>query len=929
MDENFEPLNGDSQFPEDGSPLTNGVNAVNGTGTNGDGLNGIGDILPYAGKTRPIKIEDEMRASYLDYAMSVIVARALPDARDGLKPVHRRILYAMHDMGLLPGSAHKKSARIVGEVLGKYHPHGDTSIYDAMARMAQDFSLRYPLVDGQGNFGSVDGDSPAAMRYTEARLARIADGMLQDIDMDTVDWNNNFDDSLQEPQVLPAMLPNLLLNGTSGIAVGMATNIPPHNLTEIANAIVFVIDNWERHDEIGLEELMAFVKGPDFPTGGIILGTDGIKQAFATGRGKIMVRAQTTIEEMRNDRFRILVSEIPYQVNKSTLIERIAELAREGKLDQISDLRDESDRTGMRIVIELKRGASPKKVRNQLFKYTTLQTSFGVNTLALVNNDPITLGLRRALIIYVEHRVVVLTRRTEFQLSKARERAHILEGLRIALEFLDEVIQLIRSSDSADLARTGLMERFGLSQVQAQAILDMQLRRLAALERQRIEDEYQELMNRIAYFLDLLANPDKIRKLVRDDILALKDKFGDERRTVIAHEANGDFSEEDLIAQDNVFISYSAGSYIKRMKTEHFRAQGRGGRGVKGMNTRQEDEVISLLFARTLDTVLFFTDKGRVYSSRAYELPEGSRTSRGVHIANLLSLMPDEKVSTMLVVPDFEQAEYITLITRQARIKRMELSAFSNIRPSGLIAMNLDAGDSLDWARLTSGNEEFMVVTRNGKALRFHERMVRSMGRTAGGVRAMRLLDGDEIISLDVVKLEGELLILHERGYGKRVSLDEYNAKGRYTQGMWTTDHTRLDEVGPIVAARVVHPRDQITVMTSNGLVLRTPVHGIRSMGRSTRGVRVVNLQEGDMVAALAVLTYADLTRSVDGNEQDPSMAYDSVQDENGLLVTADADELDGAAMEVDENVRIEDELDEADEDLDESELAGEGIADD
>ncbi|MCX6048445.1 MAG: DNA gyrase subunit A [Chloroflexi bacterium] len=928
MGENFESLNGDSQFPEDGSPLTNGVNAVNGVGTNGDGLNGIGDALPYAGKTRPIKIEDEMRASYLDYAMSVIVARALPDARDGLKPVHRRILYAMHDMGLLPGSAHKKSARIVGEVLGKYHPHGDTSIYDAMARMAQDFSLRYPLVDGQGNFGSVDGDSPAAMRYTEARLARIADGMLQDIDMDTVDWTNNFDDSLQEPQVLPAMLPNLLLNGTSGIAVGMATNIPPHNLTEIANAIVFVIDNWARHDEIGLEELMAFVKGPDFPTGGIILGTDGIKQAFATGRGKIMVRAQTTIEEMRNDRFRILVSEIPYQVNKSTLIERIAELAREGKLDQISDLRDESDRTGMRIVIELKRGASPKKVRNQLFKYTALQTSFGVNTLALVNNDPITLGLRRALIIYIEHRVVVLTRRTEFQLSKARERAHILEGLRIALEFLDEVIQLIRSSESADAARTGLMTRFGLSQVQAQAILDMQLRRLAALERQKIEDEYQELMARIAYLLDLLANPDKIRQLVRDDILALKEKFGDERRTVIAHEANGDFTEEDLIAQDNVFISYSAGSYIKRMKTEHFRAQGRGGRGVKGMNTRQEDEVISLLFARTLDTVLFFTDKGRVYSSRAYELPEGSRTSRGVHIANLLSLMPDEKVSTMLVVPDFEQAEYITLITRQARIKRMELSAFSNIRPSGLIAMNLDAGDSLDWARLTSGNEEFMVVTRNGKALRFHERMVRSMGRTAGGVRAMRLLDGDEIISLDVVKLEGELLILHERGYGKRVSLEEYNAKGRYTQGMWTTDHTRLDEVGPIVAARVVHPRDQITVMTSNGLVLRTPVHGIRSMGRSTRGVRVVNLQEGDTVAALAVLTYADLTRSVDGHEQDPGVAFDGVQDENGLLVTADADEFDGAGSMADEAERIENELDEVDVNLDETELAGEGLAD-
>ncbi|MDQ3249698.1 MAG: DNA gyrase subunit A, partial [Chloroflexota bacterium] len=684
MDGNFEPLNGDGALPVDGLALTNGTNGVGSNNANGTLTTLLG------GRVRPILIETEMRASYLDYAMSVIVARALPDARDGLKPVHRRILYAMYDMGLMPNTSYKKSARIVGEVLGKYHPHGDTAVYDAMARMAQNFSLRYPLVDGQGNFGSVDGDSPAAMRYTEARLARIAEPMLQDIDMDTVDWKSNFDDSLQEPQVLPAMLPNLLVNGTSGIAVGMATNIPPHNLTEIANAIVFVIDNWARHEEIGLEELMAFVKGPDFPTGGIILGTDGIKQAFATGRGKIMVRAKTTIEEMRNGRFSIIVNEIPYQVNKSVLIERMAELARDGRLDQISDLRDESDRTGMRVVIELKKGAAPKKVRNQLFKHTELQKSFGVNTLALVNGEPITLGLRRSIIVYVEHRVVVLTRRTEFQLSKARERAHILEGLRIALEFLDEVIQLIRTSDSAEAARSGLMTRFGLSQVQAQAILDLQLRRLAALERQKIEDEYQELMTRIAFLLDLLAHPEKIRQIVRDDILMLKDKYGDERRTAIALDANGEFSEEDLIAQDNALISFSANAYIKRMHAEAFRSQGRGGRGVKGMSTRQEDEVISLLFARTLDHILFFTDKGRVYGSRVYELPEGSRTSRGVHIANVLSLMADEQVTTMLVVPDFDQAKYITLITRQARIKRMDLSVFSNVRPSGLIAMNLD-----------------------------------------------------------------------------------------------------------------------------------------------------------------------------------------------------------------------------------------------
>jgi len=855
-------MNGDGQVPQ--APIV----SVNGAGGHDGGANGSvngsanGSLI---GNVRPISIEDEMRASYLDYAMSVIVARALPDARDGLKPVHRRILYAMHDMGLVPSSPYKKSARIVGEVLGKYHPHGDTAVYDAMARMAQDFSLRYPLVDGQGNFGSVDGDSPAAMRYTEARLSRIADPMLQDIEMDTVDWNPNFDDSLEEPRVLPAMLPNLLVNGTSGIAVGMATNIPPHNLSEIADAIVYVIDRWEEREEIGLEELMTFVKGPDFPTGGIILGTEGVKQALATGRGKVMIRAKTEIEENKGERFRIIVTEIPYQVNKSMLIERIAELVREGRLDQISDLRDESDRTGMRIVIELKRGAAPKKVRNQLFKHTALQTSFGVNTLALVNGEPATLGLRRALIIHIDHRFEIITRRTRFQLAKARERAHILEGLRIALEFLDEVIRLIRGSDSAEAARTGLMERFGLSQVQAQAILDMQLRRLAALERQKIEDEYREIMARIAYFEDLLAHPDKIRALIREDILMLKEKFGDARRTMIAYDANGEINDEDLIANDNMLISYSAGAYIKRMKAETFRAQGRGGRGIKGMATREEDEVINLLFARNLDNVLLFTTKGRVYSNKVYELPEGSRTARGAHIANFLSLQPDETVSTMVIVPDFEQAEYITLITRQARIKRMELSVFSNIRSTGLLAMNLDPGDSLDWARLTNGNEEFIIVTRNGKALRFHEDHVRAMGRSAAGVMAMRLLDDDAIVSMDVVKADHDLFVIHERGWGKRVPLEEYNAKGRYTQGMWTTDHNRLAEIGAIVAARVVNPQDQVTIMTSQGIVLRTEVRGISQMGRATRGVRIVKMQEDDAVAAIAVITYEDLTRSVDG----------------------------------------------------------------
>jgi len=825
------------------------------------------DGFVFANSVEGVSIEDEMRSAYLDYAMSVIVARALPDARDGLKPVHRRILYAMHDMGLRPNSSYKKSARIVGEVLGKYHPHGDSAVYDAMARMAQDFSLRYPLVDGQGNFGSIDGDSPAAMRYTEARMTHLAELMLQDIDMDTVDWGPNFDDSLREPLVLPTKLPNMLVNGSSGIAVGMATNMPPYNLSEICDAVTFVLDNWQRRDEISLEELMGLVKGPDFPTGGLILGSEGIRQAMATGRGKVLMRARTNIEEMRNGRFRIVVTEIPYQINKTTLIERIAELARSGRLDTISDLRDESDRKGMRIVIELKRGASPKKEQNRLFKFTPLQSTFGVNALALVDGQPVTLSLRRALLVYIDHRFEVITRRTEYELSKQRERAHILEGLRIALQFLDEVIETIRHSANAEDARGQLMDRFGLSEVQAQAILDLQLRRLAALERQKIEDEYQAVMARITFLQDLLAHPEKIRGLIREDILEIKAKYGDERRTHIVPHANGDFREEDLITQENVLISFSAGAYIKRTLASVFRAQGRGGKGVKGMATKGEDEVIDLRFARTLDHILFFTNKGRVYSSRVYELPEGSRISKGVHIANVLTLQYNEEVTTMLTLEDFEHAEYITLLTRKGRIKRVEASAFANVRQNGVIAMNLGDDDSLEWARLTSGEQEFIIVTRNGKALRFAEGQVRAMGRTAAGVYAIRLLGNDEVTSFDVVEPEGDLFVLHERGWGKRTPLNEYAPKGRYTQGMWTTDHRRLDEIGPIVSARVVHPQDQITIITSNGIMLRTSVDQVSRMGRSTRGVRIVKLGEGDSVAALAVIGHEDLNRKVEGTE--------------------------------------------------------------
>jgi len=830
------------------------------SGTNGNGF--------FAHSVEEVSIEDEMRAAFLDYAVSVIVSRALPDARDGLKPVHRRILYAMHDMGLRANASYKKSARIVGEVLGKYHPHSDQAVYDALARMAQDFSLRYPLVDGQGNFGSIDGDSPAAMRYTEAKMTRLTEMLLQDIEMDTVDWGPNFDDSLEEPMVLPGKLPNMLANGSSGIAVGMATNIPPHNLNEICDAVMHMIDNWELREQVGLDKLMEIVKGPDFPTGGVILGTEGIRQAFATGRGQVLVRARTQIEETNNGRFRIIVTEIPYQINKTTLIERIATLARSGRLDSISDLRDESDRRGMRIVIELKRGASPRKEQNRLFKFTPLQTTFSVNALALVDNEPVTLGLRRALLVYIEHRFDVITRRTEFELSKQRERAHILEGLRIALGSLDEVIETVRNSPSAEDARTQLMERFSLSQVQAQAILDLQLRRLAALEQQKIEDEYQEVMARIVYLEDLLASPHKIRGLIRDDILELKEKHADERRTFIVPHASGDFSDEDLIPQENVLISFSTNAYIKRMPANAFRAQGRGGRGVKGMTTRGEDAVMDLRFARTLDHILFFTNKGRVYSSRVYELPEGSRTAKGVHIANVLTLQHNETVTTMLTLADFGQATYITLLTRQGRIKRVKASAFANVRPSGLIAMNLDDNDSLEWARLTSGKQEFIIVTRNGKALRFHETQVRALGRTAAGVWAIRLRENDVITSCDVVQSGTDLLVLHERGWGKRVSLNEYRPQGRYTQGVWTTDRSRRAEVGPIVAARVVNEKDQITVITSNGIMLRTPVSGISQMGRSTRGVRIVNLGTGDSVAALAVLGHEDLTRTTEGMEK-------------------------------------------------------------
>jgi DNA gyrase subunit A len=817
------------------------------------------------GLIRPISIDEEMRGSYLDYAMSVIVSRALPDARDGLKPVQRRVLWAMHDMGVRPGTPYKKSARIVGEVLGKYHPHGDSAVYDAMARLAQDFSLRYPLVDGQGNFGSIDGDAPAAMRYTEARLARIAEALLADIEKDTVDWTDNFDGSLKEPAVLPALLPNLLLNGSSGIAVGMATNIPPHNLGELADAIMHLIDRWAEVEDVTVDELMEFVHGPDFPTGGLVLGREEIKLAYGTGKGRLIMRAVTRIEEMAGGRHRILVTEIPYQINKTTILERIAELVRDGRLSDISDLRDESDRRGMRIVIELKRGAPARKVLNQLYKYSPLQSTFGVNMLALVDGEPRLLSLKRSLQHYVEHRIDVITRRTAFLLRQARERVHILEGLRIALQFLDEVIRIIRGADSADDARGKLIARFSLSEKQAQAILDMQLRRLAALERQKIEDEYNALLTQIAFYEALLADPSRILGVVKEELAALKERFADSRRTEIVPEAAEIFSEEDLIRQESVLIGITQSSYIKRTPLTAYRAQRRGGRGVQGMRTRDEDEVMNLYFAHTLDHVLFFTNRGRVYGERVFALPDAGRDARGMPMVNFLNLAADERVTTLLVVPDFAQAEYVTMLTRLGRIKRVKLSEFAAVRPSGIIAVNLEPGDELGWVRATFGDQDFIVVTALGRASRFLETEVRAMGRTAAGVRAIRLVKGDAVAGFDVVEPGGDLLVLTEHGWGKRTPLSQYPLHSRSSQGVWAMAHARVDETGKIVAARVVQPDDQVSIITAAGVSLRTPVASISQQGRIARGVRIVNPDDGDVVAAMARLFAA-----VEGNEDRP-----------------------------------------------------------
>src|SRR5512138_92142 len=737
------------------------------------------------GTIQNVDIDAQMRAAYLDYAMSVIVARALPDARDGLKPVHRRILYAMQDMGIRANSSYKKSARIVGEVLAKYHPHGDAAVYETMARMAQDFSMRYLLVDGQGNFGSVDGDAPAAMRYTEARLHRMAEELLADIDKETVDFGPNFDDSLEEPLVLPARIPNLLMNGAAGIAVGMATNIPPHNLRELVDAVIYLIENYDAIEEIPLEELMKRVPGPDFPTGGIIVGREGIESAYGTGRGRLVVRGMAHIEESgKSGKHEIIITEIPYQVNKSSLIERIAELVREDKIDQIADLRDESDQRGMSIVIELKRGAQPKKVLNQLYKYTPLQSTFGVQMLALVAGEPRLLPLKRALEIFIQHRQVVIVRRANFDLAKARARQHILDGYLIALANLDAVIKTIRESQDADVAKDNLVKRFKLSEIQAQAILDMQLRRLAALERWKIEEEHKQVAEQIARLEDLLANPKKILALIQDDMHDLAEKYGDDRRTRIAAEATETLSEADLVQDEAVLISLTERGYVKRVAASVFRQQSRGGRGVMGHSTKEEDEVVMLIPARSLDSMLFFSDRGKVYSEKVYQIPDADRAARGIPLVNVLSLGAEERVTAAIAVSDFAAHGFCVLATTRGKVKRVNMEEFASVRPSGLIAMTLDDGDTLGWAHPTSGKDEVIFVTQKGQALRFSEEKVRPMGRQAAGVQGIHLTNGDAVTSMDVVDADSTLLVVTTGGYGKQTPLKEYAPKGRATQGI-------------------------------------------------------------------------------------------------------------------------------------------------
>lgn len=798
------------------------------------------------GKIIPIDLKDEMKRSYMLYSMSVIVGRALPDVRDGLKPIHRRILYAMNEIGLTSDKPHRKSATIVGEVMGKYHPHGDAAIYDALVRMAQDFSQRYPLIDGHGNFGSVDGDPPAAMRYTEARMARISQKLLADIDKDTVDFQPNFDESLKEPVVLPCRFPNLLVNGSSGIAVGMATNIPPHNLREVIDGVIMLIDN----PDAKVEDLMTVIKGPDFPTAGIIVGKEGIRSAYTTGRGSIRIRAAAQIESLSGGRNRIIVSEIPYQVNKSRLIEHIAELVRDKKIDGITDLRDESDREGIRIVIDVRRDANPNVILNQLYRHTQMQTTFGVIMLVIVNGEPKLLDLKSVISHYIEYQKEIVVRRTRFDLNKAEGRAHILEGLKIALDNLDAVINLIRSSRTPDIAREGLMKSFNLTEKQAQAILDMRLQRLTGLERRKIEDELKDIMELIKELKGILADEQKVLQIIKDELSEIKETFGDDRRTRITA-GSSDFDVEDLIAEEDIAVTLTHQGYIKRMPLNTYKSQRRGGRGITATNPKEEDFVEHLFIATTLNYILFFTDKGRVYSLKAYEIPEASRQARGTAIVNLIPLMPDETIRAVIPIRTFAPDKYLLMATRRGIVKKTALEEFDTKRKTGLLAIRLDPDDDLVSVKRTTGNQEIIIVTAQGLALRFSEEDVRPMGRSARGVIGIRLGDGDTVIGMDVVREDRDLLVVTENGYGKRTPLNQYRTYasrgGRGVKAIKLTDKTGL-----AVAIKVLEGDDELMCISAEGVVIRMDAADISQQGRGAQGVRVMRLDPEDKVVSIA-----------------------------------------------------------------------------
>jgi DNA gyrase subunit A len=795
---------------------------------------------------KEINLSQEMRSSFLDYAMSVIVSRALPDVRDGLKPVHRRILYAMNDLGMTADKAYKKSARIVGDVIGKYHPHGDSAVYETMVRMAQDFNYRYMLVDGHGNFGSVDGDSAAAMRYTEARMSKISTELLRDINKDTIDYKDNYDGSEKEPVVLPSRFPNLLVNGSSGIAVGMATNIPPHQLGEVIDAVLEV----SKDPDISIQELMEYIQGPDFPTAGFIVGKSGIRRAYETGKGSITMRARANIEQKANGKETIIITEIPYQVNKAKLVEKIAELVRDKRIDGITDLRDESDRTGMRIVIEVRKDANANVLLNNLYKQTALQTNFGINLLALVDGQPRVLNIKQCLQHYLDHQKVVIRRRTEFELRKAEARAHILEGLRIALDHIDAIIALIRGSKTTEIARQGLIEQFSLSERQAQAILDMRLQRLTGLEREKIEEEYQELLKLIGELKAILADEEKLLEIIREELLELKERFNDKRRTEIVAGGIEQIEDEDLIPRENIVVSLTHNGYIKRLPASTYRSQKRGGRGIQGMGTNDNDFVENLLTTSTHDTILFFTNKGKAYKAKGYEIPEYSRTAKGIPIINLLGVEKGEWVNAMIRVEEFVDDWYLFFTTKQGVSKRTPVSDFANIRQNGLIAINLRENDELISVRLTDGDKNIIIGTKKGMLIRFPETDVRSMGRTATGVKGINLDEDDIVVGMEILEEKDDVLVVTINGYGKRTPAEEYRIQTRGGKGLKTCNITERN--GELVAVKAVTGEEDLMLITAHGVLIRMDVSGISTTGRNTQGVKLIKLQDTEFVSTVA-----------------------------------------------------------------------------